>query len=147
MQLITSNAFGPVKCYQVFDLSVVKPHEFVQYGLACLEIFANLGDNCAKATREKLKIVVCIFCTIFHATDYCYSSSSNIIVIDVGYSQLGYKSHNVHRWQEVMELLAGSSGALGNSTNRAGFLFRQLELFHLVPEMTCPGVLLGYAFE
>ncbi|KAG6411792.1 hypothetical protein SASPL_129876 [Salvia splendens] len=43
---------------QVFDLSEVKPHEFVQYGLSCLENFANLGDNCAKATREKLKIVV-----------------------------------------------------------------------------------------
>ncbi|KAH6818567.1 diacylglycerol kinase 7 [Perilla frutescens var. frutescens] len=43
---------------QVFDLSTVKPHEFVQYGLSCLENFANIGDSCAKATREKLKIVV-----------------------------------------------------------------------------------------
>ncbi|KAL8488783.1 hypothetical protein ACS0TY_024911 [Phlomoides rotata] len=43
---------------QVFDLSTVKPHEFVQYGLACLESFASSGDSCAKETREKLRIVV-----------------------------------------------------------------------------------------
>ncbi|CAI9787441.1 unnamed protein product [Fraxinus pennsylvanica] len=43
---------------QVFDLSSVKPHEFVQYGLACLENFARLGDTCAKETREKLRVVV-----------------------------------------------------------------------------------------
>ncbi|GAA0164747.1 kinase [Lithospermum erythrorhizon] len=43
---------------QVFDLQDVKPHEFVQYGLACLEKFAALGDNCAKETREKLRVVV-----------------------------------------------------------------------------------------
>ncbi|KAK6159142.1 hypothetical protein DH2020_006456 [Rehmannia glutinosa] len=43
---------------QVFDLSAVKPHEFVQYGLSCLENFASLGDTCAEETREKLKIVV-----------------------------------------------------------------------------------------
>ncbi|KAL7097364.1 hypothetical protein ACP275_10G140100 [Erythranthe tilingii] len=43
---------------QVFDLSNVKPHEFVQYGLSCLENFASLGDTCAKQTREKLRIVV-----------------------------------------------------------------------------------------
>ncbi|KAL2457217.1 Diacylglycerol kinase 4 [Forsythia ovata] len=43
---------------QVFDLSSVKPHEFVQYGLACLEKFASLGDSCAKETREKLRVVV-----------------------------------------------------------------------------------------
>ncbi|GER52076.1 diacylglycerol kinase family protein [Striga asiatica] len=43
---------------QVFDLSEVKPHEFVQHGLSCLESFASLGDKCAQETREKLKIVV-----------------------------------------------------------------------------------------
>ncbi|OVA04238.1 Diacylglycerol kinase [Macleaya cordata] len=43
---------------QVFDLSVVKPPEFVQYGLACLENLASLGDNCAKETRGKLRVVV-----------------------------------------------------------------------------------------
>lgn len=43
---------------QVFDLSNVRPHEFVEYGLGCLEKFASLGDNCAKETREKLRIVV-----------------------------------------------------------------------------------------
>ncbi|XP_051150476.1 diacylglycerol kinase 7-like [Andrographis paniculata] len=43
---------------QVFDLQSVKPHEFVQYGLSCLENFAARGDNCAKQTREKLRIVV-----------------------------------------------------------------------------------------
>ncbi|CAA2992722.1 diacylglycerol kinase 7-like [Olea europaea subsp. europaea] len=43
---------------QVFDLSVVKPHEFVQYGLGCLEKFSALGDSCAKEIREKLRVVV-----------------------------------------------------------------------------------------
>lgn len=36
----------------------MKPHEFVQYGLSCLEKFASFGDSCAKETREKLRIVV-----------------------------------------------------------------------------------------
>ncbi|KAL2502319.1 Diacylglycerol kinase 7 [Forsythia ovata] len=43
---------------QVFDLLAVKPHEFVQYGLGCLEKFAALGDSCAKEIREKLRVVV-----------------------------------------------------------------------------------------
>ncbi|XAR51207.1 Diacylglycerol kinase [Bertholletia excelsa] len=43
---------------QVFDLKFVKPHEFVQYGLGCLEKLAELGDSCAKETREKLRVVV-----------------------------------------------------------------------------------------
>ncbi|CAN4084297.1 unnamed protein product [Withania somnifera] len=42
---------------QVFDLSAVKPNEFVQYGLSCLEKFAALGDTCAKETREKIRVV------------------------------------------------------------------------------------------
>ena len=46
--------------FQVFDLSDVKPNEFVQYGLACLEQLAGLGDVCAKEVREKLRVVVCI---------------------------------------------------------------------------------------
>ncbi|RZC73727.1 hypothetical protein C5167_049208 [Papaver somniferum] len=43
---------------QVFDLSVVKPPEFVRYGLACLESLASHGDHCAKETRDKLRIIV-----------------------------------------------------------------------------------------
>ncbi|PIA58907.1 hypothetical protein AQUCO_00400038v1 [Aquilegia coerulea] len=43
---------------QVFDLKSVKPPEFVKYGLACLEKMASLGDQCAKETREKLRIMV-----------------------------------------------------------------------------------------
>ncbi|KAF6149075.1 hypothetical protein GIB67_018653 [Kingdonia uniflora] len=43
---------------QVFDLSVVKPSEFVQYGLGYLEKLASLGDHCAKETREKMKVMV-----------------------------------------------------------------------------------------
>ncbi|KAE9601684.1 putative diacylglycerol kinase (ATP) [Lupinus albus] len=43
---------------QVFDLSDVKPHEFVRYGLGCLEMLAGLGDSCAKETREKLRVMV-----------------------------------------------------------------------------------------
>ncbi|KAL3535320.1 hypothetical protein ACH5RR_003781 [Cinchona calisaya] len=43
---------------QVYDLCLVKPHEFVQYGLGCLEKFSDLGDSCAKEVREKLRVVV-----------------------------------------------------------------------------------------
>ncbi|KAK1429916.1 hypothetical protein QVD17_12252 [Tagetes erecta] len=43
---------------QVFDLQNVKPNEFVEYGLGCLEKLAGNGDNCAKETRERLRIVV-----------------------------------------------------------------------------------------
>ncbi|XP_024193970.1 diacylglycerol kinase 4 isoform X1 [Rosa chinensis] len=43
---------------QVFDLSDVKPHEFVQYGLGCLERFAELGDKCAKECRQKIRVMV-----------------------------------------------------------------------------------------
>ncbi|XVF34284.1 hypothetical protein REPUB_Repub18cG0046100 [Reevesia pubescens] len=43
---------------QVFDLHDVKPHEFVWYGLACLEKWANNGDPCAKEIRQKIRVVV-----------------------------------------------------------------------------------------
>eukprot|EP00258_Populus_trichocarpa_P044215 XP_024460234.1 diacylglycerol kinase 7 isoform X3 [Populus trichocarpa] len=43
---------------QVFDLSDVNPREFVDYGLVCLEKLADLGDYCAKDTRDKLRIMV-----------------------------------------------------------------------------------------
>ncbi|OAY79843.1 Diacylglycerol kinase 7, partial [Ananas comosus] len=43
---------------QVFDLSVTKPPDFVRYGLMCLEKLADQGDLCAKATREKLRVMV-----------------------------------------------------------------------------------------
>ncbi|XP_041021570.1 diacylglycerol kinase 7-like [Juglans microcarpa x Juglans regia] len=43
---------------QVFDLADVKPFEFVQYGLKCLEMLADLGDSCAKETREKMRVMV-----------------------------------------------------------------------------------------
>ncbi|KAK7372431.1 hypothetical protein VNO80_05809 [Phaseolus coccineus] len=42
---------------QVFDLSDVKPHEFVRYGLSCLEMLAGLGDSCAKETLERIKVM------------------------------------------------------------------------------------------
>ncbi|XP_073010948.1 diacylglycerol kinase 7-like [Typha latifolia] len=43
---------------QVFDLSVVKPSDFVRCGLTCLEKLADHGDDCARATRERLRIMV-----------------------------------------------------------------------------------------
>ncbi|GMI92872.1 diacylglycerol kinase 4 [Hibiscus trionum] len=43
---------------QVFDLQDVKPHEFVKYGLACLEKWANNGDFCAKEIRQNIRILV-----------------------------------------------------------------------------------------
>ncbi|KAE8668592.1 Diacylglycerol kinase 7 [Hibiscus syriacus] len=48
--------FSPVLC--VFDLHDVKPHEFVRYGLACLEKWAESGDACAKETRMNIRVVV-----------------------------------------------------------------------------------------
>ncbi|KAJ3693377.1 hypothetical protein LUZ60_008857 [Juncus effusus] len=43
---------------QVFDLSMVNPLDFVQYGLAYLEMLADSGDFCAKSARENLRIMV-----------------------------------------------------------------------------------------
>ncbi|VAI61931.1 unnamed protein product [Triticum turgidum subsp. durum] len=43
---------------QVFDLSSVKPSDFVRYGLGCLERLADQGDNCAKDIRANLRIMV-----------------------------------------------------------------------------------------
>lgn len=43
---------------QVFDLTEVKPHEFVRYGLACLETIAAEGDECARECRERMRIMV-----------------------------------------------------------------------------------------
>lgn len=44
---------------QVFDVIDVKPREFLQYGLGCLEALAASGDTCAKETRERIRIMVC----------------------------------------------------------------------------------------
>lgn len=43
---------------QVFDILDVNPSVFVQYGLGCLENLASLGDDCARKTRQNLRIVV-----------------------------------------------------------------------------------------
>lgn len=43
---------------QVFDLTDVKPHEFVRYGLRCLELLAEIGDACAKEIRQKIRVMV-----------------------------------------------------------------------------------------
>lgn len=47
------------------------------------------------------------------------------------------------RSRVVMVLLDGSLVVLESSTNRAGYLFLQLELYHLVQEMICQGALVG----
>lgn len=51
---------------QVFDLAVVKPNEFVQFGLGCLETLAGVGDLCAKEIREKLRVMVCAICQLLY---------------------------------------------------------------------------------
>ncbi|KAI5082065.1 hypothetical protein GOP47_0001808 [Adiantum capillus-veneris] len=43
---------------QVFDLSVTPPKDFFRYGLRCLERLAEYGDQCAKDTRNRLRILV-----------------------------------------------------------------------------------------
>lgn len=49
---------------QVFDLTEVKPNDFIRYGLGCLEVLASQGDECAKEIREKMRIVVLFFLLI-----------------------------------------------------------------------------------
>ncbi|XP_066330191.1 diacylglycerol kinase 4-like isoform X2 [Miscanthus floridulus] len=43
---------------QVFDLTVVKPSDFVEYALACLEQLADSGDHSARFVRHNLRIMV-----------------------------------------------------------------------------------------
>ncbi|KAL9662448.1 hypothetical protein QQ045_027281 [Rhodiola kirilowii] len=57
-EMIDTNTSELRKKNQVFDLSEVKPHEFVEYGLGCLEKMAAAGDLCAKEVREKMKVMV-----------------------------------------------------------------------------------------
>ncbi|PKU69105.1 Diacylglycerol kinase 7 [Dendrobium catenatum] len=44
---------------QVFDLAEMKPSDFVQYGLACLEKLADLGHHCARSTRDNMRVMNC----------------------------------------------------------------------------------------
>ncbi|KAL3686113.1 hypothetical protein R1sor_004135 [Riccia sorocarpa] len=50
VELIDSN--------QVYDLSKCKPVQVLRYGLGYLEEAANAGDDCARATRNNLRIMV-----------------------------------------------------------------------------------------
>ncbi|MCO5593514.1 hypothetical protein L7F22_047528 [Adiantum nelumboides] len=43
---------------QVFDLSITPPKDFFRYGLGCLERLAELGDQCAKDVRNRLRLIV-----------------------------------------------------------------------------------------
>ncbi|KAF0899828.1 hypothetical protein E2562_024861, partial [Oryza meyeriana var. granulata] len=43
---------------KVFDLTVVKPSDFVEYALACLEQLADAGDHSAKSIRHNLRVMV-----------------------------------------------------------------------------------------
>eukprot|EP01018_Ginkgo_biloba_P007102 Gb_24490 [translate_table: standard] len=43
---------------QVFDLSIIKPSDFLQHGLGCLEKLASFGDHCAQETRDRIRIMV-----------------------------------------------------------------------------------------
>jgi hypothetical protein len=36
----------------------VKPSDFVEYGLACLEQLANSGDHSARSVRDNLRVMV-----------------------------------------------------------------------------------------
>lgn len=64
---------------QVFDLSVTKPSDFVQYGLAFLERLADLGDYCAKATRENLRVMVCRFKLMRDYASYISALSAGLL--------------------------------------------------------------------
>ncbi|PUZ50791.1 hypothetical protein GQ55_6G088200 [Panicum hallii var. hallii] len=43
---------------QVFDLTIVKPSDFVEYALACLEQLAESGDHSARFVRDNLRVMV-----------------------------------------------------------------------------------------
>uniref|UniRef100_A0A0E0I996 Diacylglycerol kinase n=1 Tax=Oryza nivara TaxID=4536 RepID=A0A0E0I996_ORYNI len=43
---------------KVFDLTIVKPSDFVQYVLGCLEQLADAGDHSAKSIRHNLRVMV-----------------------------------------------------------------------------------------
>uniref|UniRef100_A0A0E0LSV9 DAGKc domain-containing protein n=1 Tax=Oryza punctata TaxID=4537 RepID=A0A0E0LSV9_ORYPU len=47
-----------MKNVKVFDLTVVKPSDFVEYVLACLEQLADAGDHSAKSIRHNLRVMV-----------------------------------------------------------------------------------------
>uniref|UniRef100_A0A453RVA1 Diacylglycerol kinase n=1 Tax=Aegilops tauschii subsp. strangulata TaxID=200361 RepID=A0A453RVA1_AEGTS len=42
----------------VFDITVVKPSAFVEYGLGCLEQLADSGDHSARSVRNNLRVMV-----------------------------------------------------------------------------------------
>ncbi|OEL38198.1 Pentatricopeptide repeat-containing protein [Dichanthelium oligosanthes] len=46
-----------VKNLRVFDLTIVKPSEFVEYALACLEQLADSGDHSARFVRHNLRVM------------------------------------------------------------------------------------------
>lgn len=62
-------------CQQVFDLTIVKPSDFVQYVLGCLEQLADAGDHSAKSIRHNLRVMVCMHFPSFH------SCKEHIIII------------------------------------------------------------------
>ncbi|WVZ94287.1 hypothetical protein U9M48_040193 [Paspalum notatum var. saurae] len=47
-----------VKNLRVFDLTIVKPSDFVEYALACLEQLADSGDHSARFVRQNLRVMV-----------------------------------------------------------------------------------------
>lgn len=47
-----------ISSYQVYDLNNHSPSSVLQYGLGCLDRMANAGDECARRTRENLRILV-----------------------------------------------------------------------------------------
>ncbi|RLM60263.1 hypothetical protein C2845_PM14G06770 [Panicum miliaceum] len=43
---------------KVFDITIVKPSDFVEYALACLEQLAESGDHSARFVRDNLRVMV-----------------------------------------------------------------------------------------
>lgn len=60
----------------MFDLTEVKPNEFIRYGLGCLEVLAAQGDDCAREIRERMRIVVLSF-----LLGFCLLLQSNSLVM------------------------------------------------------------------
>ena len=54
--------------FQVYDLAKHSPSAVLQYGLGCLDKMAKSGDECARKTLEKLRILVRLITT--HTRDF-----------------------------------------------------------------------------
>lgn len=54
----------------MYDLARTIPDDVLRHGLGCLDKLAESGDECARTTRNNLRIMVFLYCpsSLFHFT-------------------------------------------------------------------------------